>query len=136
MAKKKPGSLEGKTALVTGSARNIGRATALALAADGASIVVNAVQDAEAAENVAEEITSAGGQAIVHMADVTDRKAVRKMVDAPIGAFGGVDILICNASVRGQKPFTEITSVEWSRFMHMLLDVSFFSDQAAVLPMI
>ena len=94
MAKKKPGSLEGKTALVTGSARNIGRATALALAADGASIVVNAVQDTDAAENVAEEITSAGGQAIVHMADVTDRKAVRKMVDADIGAFGGVDILI------------------------------------------
>jgi 3-oxoacyl-[acyl-carrier protein] reductase len=135
MAKKEK-SLEGKTALITGSARNIGRATALALAADGANIVVNAVQDTEAAEKVAEEITSAGGEAIVHIADVTDRKAVKQMADAAIGAFGSIDILVCNASARSQKPFTEITYEEWRKVIGISLDGSFFLAQAAVLPMI
>ena len=64
--------LAGKTALVTGAARNIGRATALRLAAAGANVVVNALQDHEAAQAVADEISAAGGQAQVAMADVTD----------------------------------------------------------------
>ena len=110
--------------------------SALALAADGANIVVNAVQDTEAAETVAEEIASAGGEAIVHMADVTDRKAVKKMIDAAIGAFSSVDILVCNASARSQKPFTEMTYEEWRRVIDISLDGSFFLAQSAVLHMI
>ena len=56
------------------------------------------------------------------MADVTDRKAVKKMIDAAIGAFGSGDILVCNASARSQKPFTEMTYEEWRRGIDISLD--------------
>ena len=130
------GSLDGKVAIVTGSARNIGRATALALAADGAAIVVNAIHDQDAADRVAREITDAGGKAISHLCDVTDRKAVKKMDAAAIEAFGSVDILVCNASSRGQKAFTEMNYEEWRRVIDISLDGSFFLAQSAVLHMI
>jgi 3-oxoacyl-[acyl-carrier protein] reductase len=129
-------SLDGKVAIVTGSARNIGRATALALAADGAAIVVNAVHDQDAADRVVGEITDAGGKAISFLCDVTDPKAVKKMDAAAIEAFGSVDILICNASSRGLKAFTEMTYKEWRRVIDISLDGSFFLAQSAVLHMI
>jgi len=132
MTDNNPGSLDGKTALVTGSARNIGRATALALAADGANIVVNAVQDQDAADGVVREITGAGGQAISFLCDVTDSGAVKDMNAAAAETFGGVDILICNASSRGQNPFLEMTHEEWRRVIDISLDGSFFLAQAAV----
>ena len=130
------GSLAGKVAIVTGSARNIGRATALALAADGAAIVVNAIHDQDAADRVVGEITDGGGKAISHLCDVTDRKAVQKMDAAAIEAFGSVDILVCNASSRGQKAFTEMSYDEWRRVIDISLDGAFFLAQSAVLHMI
>jgi len=136
MAQGKAGPLAGKAAIVTGSARNIGRATALTLAADGAAIVVNAVQDRKAAEKVAGEVEAAGARAIVEMADVTDRKAVDRMVQAAVKAFGGVDILVCNASQRGQKPFLEMTFEEWSKVVDISLDGSFHLAQACLPHMI
>ena len=136
MAQGKAGPLAGKAAIVTGSARNIGRATALTLAADGAAIVVNAVQDRKAAEKVAGEVEAAGARAIVEMADVTDRKAVDRMVKAAVEAFGGVDILVCNASQRGQKPFLEMTFEEWSKVVDISLDGSFHLAQACLPHMI
>jgi NAD(P)-dependent dehydrogenase (short-subunit alcohol dehydrogenase family) len=96
--------LAGKTALVTGAARNIGRATALRLAASGANVIVNAVQDHAAAEAVKAEIEAMGGRAIAVLADVTDRDAVMAMAEAGRVAFGAIDILVCNASARGQTP--------------------------------
>ena len=95
------GILAGKTAIVTGSARNIGRAIAIALGADGANVVVNAVRDKEAAEEVAREVTAAGGKGVVHVCDITKRKAAQKMVETAINEFGSVDILVCNA---GSQP--------------------------------
>ena len=136
MTDKNSTSLDGKVAIVTGSARNIGRATALALAADGAAIVVNAVHDQDAADRVVGEITDAGGKAISFLCDVTDPKAVKKMDAAAIEAFGSVDILICNASSRGLKAFTEMTYKEWRRVIDISLDGSFFLAQSAVLHMI
>ncbi len=136
MTDKNSSSLDGKVAIVTGSARNIGRATALALAADGASIVVNAVHDQDAADKVVGEITDAGGKAISFICDVTDRKAVKKMDAAAMEAFGSVDILICNASSRGLKAFTEMNYEEWRRVIDVSLDGSFFLAQSAVLHMI
>jgi 3-oxoacyl-[acyl-carrier protein] reductase len=132
MAEKDAGALAGKVAVVTGSARNIGRATALKLAADGAAVVVNALKDKAAAEKVAGEIAAAGGQALVHIADVTDRKAVDGMVKAAADKWGGVDILICNASQRGQKPFLEMTFAEWSKVVDISLDGSFHLAQACL----
>jgi 3-oxoacyl-[acyl-carrier protein] reductase len=130
------GSMDGKVALVTGSARNIGRATALALAADGASVVINALQDEEAAEKVIWEITANGGTAISCLCDVSDRKAVDKMVDKTVDELGGVDILVLNASQRGQKPFTQMSHDEWRNVIDISLDGAFFLAQACVLHMI
>ncbi len=132
MARNNAGALAGKVAIVTGSARNIGRATALALAADGASIVVNALKDKAAADKVAGEVEKAGGKALVHIADVLDRKAVDRMVKAAVDKWGGVDILVCNASQRGQKPFLEMTFEEWSKVVDISLDGSFHLAQACL----
>ncbi len=128
--------LEGKAAIVTGSARNIGRATALRLAASGAAVLVNAVADEEAAQAVAAEIEAAGGRAAVHMADVADRAAVEAMAAACADAFGGIDILVLNASQRGQVPFLEMTHEEFRRVVDISLDGAFFAAQACLPHMI
>lgn len=126
--------LEGKTALVTGAARNIGRATALRLAASGANVIVNAVRDRAAAEAVCAEIAASGDRAIAALADVTDRDAVDAMVAAGREAFGGIDILVANASARGQVPFLEMDHAFWRRVIDISLDGTFHLAQA-VLPM-
>ncbi|MCZ6744032.1 MAG: SDR family NAD(P)-dependent oxidoreductase, partial [Alphaproteobacteria bacterium] len=87
-----PGDLSGTAAIVTGSSRNIGRAIALELAKAGAMVVINAKTSADAAEAVAGEITSAGGKAIVHLADVTDADQVERLVGAAVKEFGRLDI--------------------------------------------
>lgn len=124
--------LAGKTALVTGSARNIGRATALRLAADGANIVVNAVRDETAAGAVVQEIVDAGGSAIACLANVTDRNAVDRMVAEATDAFGGVDILVLNASSRGQVPFLEMSHEDWRRVIDISIDGAFHCAQATL----
>jgi 3-oxoacyl-[acyl-carrier protein] reductase len=126
--------LAGKTALVTGSARNIGRATALRLAASGANVIVNAVQDRAAAEAVRAEIEAIGGRAIVALADVSDANAVAAMVKTGLAEFGAIDILVCNASARGQTPFLEMDHAAWRRVIDISIDGTFHLAQA-VLPM-
>ena len=126
--------LAGKTALVTGSARNIGRATALRLAASGANVIVNAVQDQAAADAVKAEVEAAGGKAIAVLADVTDRDAVLRMAEAGREAFGSVDILVSNASARGMVPFLEMDHATWRRVIDISLDGAFHLAQAT-LPM-
>ena len=91
--------LEGQVAIVTGSARNIGRATAMELARAGASLVINSRESKELCEEVAHSIESNGGRAIPVVADITDRDAVDAMVAEAVKAFGGVDILVNNAAV-------------------------------------
>src|SRR5271168_4711353 len=92
--------LAGKVALVTGSVRRIGRATALALARDGAAVVVHARSSADEARAVADEIGRLGADSLVCLADVTDESAVRAMV-ARIGErFGRLDVLVNNAAIR------------------------------------
>src|SRR5918994_5680624 len=105
--------LEGKVALITGAARRIGQATALALAGQGAAIVVNTRSAREEAEVVAAEIEAMGGQALVQVADVTDEAAVQAMVAATLRHFGRLDILVSNAADRKRTPLTEISLAEW-----------------------
>jgi 3-oxoacyl-[acyl-carrier protein] reductase len=87
-------SLAGKVALVTGAGKNIGRAIALRLAADGAAIVVSGRSDAAAIQAVADEITAAGGRAMAFRADITKPEEVAEMAKAVASSFGGVDILV------------------------------------------
>ena len=123
--------LSGKVAVITGAARNIGRATSKRLASYGVAVVVNAVQDREAADAVAHEIFEAGGKALAHIADITNEDAVSRMMETTEKAFGSVDILICNASLRAEKPFQEITTEEWYRTIGVTLNGAFFCARAA-----
>jgi 3-oxoacyl-[acyl-carrier protein] reductase len=123
--------LDGKVAVVTGSARNIGRATVKRLADYGVSVVINAVQDREAADAVAHEIFDAGGRAVAHIADITKEDQANGLIDAAVSAFGGVDILVCNASIRAQQPFESITFDEWHKTLAVTLDGAFLLSKAA-----
>ncbi len=128
--------LAGKTALVTGASRNIGRAIALKLASAGANIVVNTLQDREAADRVAAEIEAMGRRCIVQVADVVDREAVRRMVGAAGSALGSIDILVCNASSRGQIDFLDMDYTTWRRVIDISLDGTFHCAQATLPGMI
>lgn len=124
--------LAGQVALVTGASRNIGRATALALADAGAAIAVNTRASREDAEKVVQEIRAAGGQAELYMADIAEAGPVKAMVDAIVKRFSRLDILVLNASVRSEKPFTELTYEEWRLPLSITLDGSFFCTQACL----
>ncbi len=105
--------LEGKVAIVTGSARNIGRATAIELAHAGAAVVINARTSQDLCEEVAHEIEAAGGRALPFVADITDADAVARMVAATRAEFGGVNILVNNAASRVRVPFIELDDETW-----------------------
>src|SRR3972149_9890255 len=124
--------LAGKAALVTGASRNIGRAIALAFAAGGAAVAVNARSAREDADKVAQEIRGAGGQAEVFMADIVDAKAVNGMVDGILKRFGRLDILVLNASVRKETPFIDMSFDEWKSLTAVTLDGSFHCVKACL----
>jgi 3-oxoacyl-[acyl-carrier protein] reductase len=124
--------LNGKVAIVTGAGRNIGRAIALALAKDGASILVNARSNRTEAEAVAREIEAAGGKAMVHIGDVADAASVQAMADAAVKHFGRIDILVNNAALRREKPFAEMSYAEWREIMNVTLDGTFHCVKACL----
>ncbi|MGE0559166.1 MAG: 3-oxoacyl-ACP reductase FabG [Burkholderiales bacterium] len=125
--------LTGKTALVTGAAKNIGRAIALELAAAGARVAINTRTSAAEAEAVAAEIRATGGSAQAFIADIAEAAAVQRMHDQVKAALGTVDILVLNASVRREIPITDMTFEEWREVMAISLDGSFHCVKA-VLP--
>jgi 3-oxoacyl-[acyl-carrier protein] reductase len=128
--------LAGKVALVTGAGKNIGRAIALRLARDGASIVVNGRQDRAVVDAVVSEIEALGGRAIGCMADVTDPAAVGAMIDRAVGVMGGLDILVSNAGLRRQTAFLDMSLEEWREILSVALDGAFILARAAVPHMI
>lgn len=105
--------LEGLVALVTGSAKNIGRATNLALSRAGAKVVINALTSIKDAQALADEINHAGGEAMAYAADIRDDTAVNSMIDATVERFGGLNILINNASLRQLAPLDELNLDKW-----------------------
>ncbi len=128
-----PGTeLAGKVALVTGGARNIGRAIARSLAAGGAAVVVNANTSRPDAEETVAMIDADGGRAILHLADVTDAPAVTAMADATVRAFGRLDFLVNNAAVRVETPFADIGLEEWRRVLAVVLDGAFLCTRACL----
>ncbi|MBI3702810.1 MAG: SDR family oxidoreductase [Rhizobiales bacterium] len=122
----------GKVVLITGGARNLGRAMGAAFAAAGASVAINArTQRPELAETIA-TIESAGGKALACIADVTDRGAVDRMVATIIERFGRLDILVNNAVIHAAKSFLDLSFEEWNKTMTVTLDGAFHVTQAAL----
>jgi 3-oxoacyl-[acyl-carrier protein] reductase len=122
--------LEGHIALVTGAARNIGRATALGLAADGADVVITALTHGDEAEAVAGEIRSIGRRAFVCMTDTSDESAVTGMASRVRDEMGTVDILVLNAAVRPGASILEMTYDDWRRVLAINLDSAFHCVRA------
>jgi NAD(P)-dependent dehydrogenase (short-subunit alcohol dehydrogenase family) len=123
---------QGRTALVTGSGQNIGRAIALAFARDGANVVINGHRNQDAIEAVAEEARGLGAGAIAVLADVGDPVAVQTMVDRAAEAFGSVDIVVSNVSTRLHTKFLDISIEEWQRILNSNLSASFYLARAAL----
>ena len=124
--------LAGKVALVTGGARNIGRAISLALAAAGASVAVNTRKSLADGESVVREIRAGGGEAELYAADIADGVAGRAMVAAVVERFGRIDILVLNAAIREHAPFEEISYEDWRRILATDLDSAFVFTQACL----
>ena len=124
--------LAGKVALVTGGARNIGRAIACTLAQAGAAVMVNARTSRADAEETAQRIRERSGRSAVHFADVTDPVAVAALVEATVKEFGRLDLLVNNAAVRAETPFGEIRLQDWQRILATVLDGAFLCAQASL----
>jgi len=128
--------LDGKVAIITGSARNIGRATAEELARAGASVTINAVNAQGLCDEVADGINKSGGKAISVLADISKQDDVDRLVSETVDAFGGVDILILNAAIRIDVGFLERTFENWRQTMAVAVDGSFRLSMACVPSMI
>src|SRR5260370_5385611 len=126
------GKLEGKVALVTGSGRNIGRATVLQLAGQGAHVVVNARTNEAEAEAVAREARALGVKALPIIADIAKRDEVEAMAARALSEFGRIDILINNAAIRPHKPFTELTVEDWEHVRGVVLDGALYLTRALI----
>ena len=125
-----------KTALITGSAKNIGRGIAHYLAAAGFNIIVNGSSDQEAAEKVASEVRAKGSTAMVAMGDVGDKAAAEQIVQAGLDQFGAIDVLVNNAAIRPHAPFLEITEAEWQRVMNVDLNAAIWLSRLVLPAMI
>ena len=125
-------TLAGRAAVITGSNRNIGRAIAIALAREGASVVVNARTDVQGAQETAALVEAAGGQALVHLADISQENQANGLVAAAVERFGRLDIAISNAGVRRETPITQISLAEWREVLSVALDGAFLLCRAAI----
>ncbi len=125
-------SIPGKTALVTGAGRNIGRAIALAMAGAGANVVVNYRSNRDEGESVAAEARELGVEAVAIKADVGEPDAVGEMGREAIDRFGAVDILVNNAAVRHRQNFLSITPEEWDRVIASNLSGAFYCTRTVV----
>ena len=126
----------GKTVLITGAGRGIGRHTALSFGAAGANVCVNYAHSAAEAENVVYEIETSGGKAIACKADISDFEQVKVMVDATVDAYGSIDILINNAGLSIDGPFLEMKEADWDRVYEVNLKGPFLVSQAVARKMI
>lgn len=124
-------SLRGKVALVTGASRGIGRAIAEGLSRAGAAVVINYVHDADTARKLAEEIETAGGQALAVQADVACVAEVIRLFDETIARFGKLDILVNNAGIMITKPVSAVTEAEFDRIFAVNVKGTFFACQQA-----
>ena len=134
------GICDGRTVIITGAARGLGRAYALAFGEEGANVVVNDIgtslhgegRDTSAADAVVEEIRSAGGKALANYEDITDWDAAKRIVDAAIAAFGDLHVVVNNAGIVRDRMFVSATLDEWDATMHVHLRGHFCLSRHAV----
>ncbi|HZX20202.1 MAG TPA: 3-oxoacyl-[acyl-carrier-protein] reductase [archaeon] len=126
-------NFSGKTAIVTGASRGIGKAIAIALGKHGCNVVVNYFNTKENAKKIAEEIIKAGGNAIHVKADVRSKKEVNEMVAETLRKFGRIDFLVNNAGITKDNFFANITESDWDNVMDVNLKGT-YNCVKAVLP--
>ncbi|MFE0451754.1 SDR family oxidoreductase [Streptomyces sp. NPDC058914] len=126
-----PQLLKGQKALVTGANSGIGKATAVALGRAGADVVVNYVAGHDEADKVVEEIASFGVRAAAIEADVSDEDQVVAMTNRMIDEFGTIDILVANAGLQRDAPFTEMTLAQWRKVLDVNLTGQFLCAREA-----
>jgi 3-oxoacyl-[acyl-carrier protein] reductase len=124
--------LSGRTALITGASRNIGRAIALAYAAEGADLLLNTRANGEELEAVAGECRKAGVRVVTALADVADAAAVDAMVTRGVSELGGIDVLVCNAAIRPHTSLTETSLEDWHRVLGVNLHSAVYPTRAVV----
>ncbi len=125
--------LTGRVVLITGAGRNIGRATAEAFAAEGARLVLTTRRSSGPLEDTADACRSAGAEVVTALCDVGDEDQVRDAVQTAERAFGGVDVLVNNATNRVQGPFLQMSNEDWRATAAANLDGPIFASRA-VLP--
>jgi len=128
--------LKGRVALVTGAQQGIGKAMALAFAREGADVVVNYLDDAGGAEQVATQARKSGVRAVVAQADVARVDQGQALVARAVQEFGGLDVLVNNAGVYPRSPFLDLSEREWDYVLDVNLKGSCFCAQAAARAMI
>ena len=134
------GICDNRTVIITGAARGLGRAYALAFAAEGANVVVNDIgtslggegRDTAAADAVMAEISAAGGKAIANYEDITDWDAARRIVEAAVSSFGDLHVVVNNAGIVRDRMFVSATPEEWDATMHVHLRGHFCVSRHAV----
>ena len=133
------GALDGRIAIITGAGRGIGREYALLFAAEGAKVVVNDLggsldgsgDDVSAAQQVVDEITAAGGQAVANHDDVTDWEGGKRLVDTAIETFGDLHVLVNNAGILRDRVLVNMSEAEWDAVIHVHLKGHFVPTRHA-----
>ncbi|MFD2911088.1 3-oxoacyl-[acyl-carrier-protein] reductase [Jeotgalibacillus terrae] len=127
--------LDGKTAIVTGASRGIGRSIAIELAKNGANVVVNYSGNEEKAKETAREVESAGTKALVFKADVSNADDVQAMLKETLSEFGSIDILVNNAGITKDNLLMRMKEDDWDQVMDINLKSVFLTTKAAARPM-
>ena len=124
--------LKGQTVLVTGANSGIGEGIAKAMAAAGARVGINYVVNEDAASQIVEQITSAGGHAVALKADISKENEVTEMFEALMDRYGTIDVLVSNAGIQRDSPFEEMTLEQWSEVIGVNLTGAFLCARQAV----
>jgi glucose 1-dehydrogenase len=127
-----PDALRGQRALVTGGSSGIGAAVCRALAAAGARVVVNYLRNRDEADQLVNEIATAGGEAMAIQGDVSSESDVRRMFDEMIDTWGSIEILVANAGIQQDAAFQDMTLEQWNRVMAVNLTGQFLCAREAV----